>query len=449
MIFFWGKKKKQKEEEAARAAALDAPALDAPELDAPASAGPEAQDAPEVDAAPEAQAPAAPDLVPELAPIPEPEREPEPKPEPAPESTAAPELEPELEPEPEPALVSPPAPDEPPDEDRHGEPVGEPHQDSAGEPVEDADDASGRTPGLFSRLTAGLRRSSSRLSDGVTSLFTKRKLDQEALDDLEDLLLTADLGSGPAGRVVARLAADKFDKDVTDADVRAALAQVVAETLRPHARDLDLSGSAPQVVVFVGVNGSGKTTTLGKIAAMVQRDGAQAVLAAGDTFRAAAIEQLGVWGARTGCPVVARDIGADSAGLVFDAYAQAKASGADLLMVDTAGRLQNKRELMDELRKIMRVLAKQDASAPHHVLLVLDATVGQNALGQVAAFREAADVTGLIMTKLDGTAKGGVLVAIADAHPDLPIYFTGIGEGIDDLAPFDPDSFARALAGLS
>jgi len=221
----------------------------------------------------------------------------------------------------------------------------------------------------------------------------------------------------------------------------------LTETLAPHERDLDLSGDAPQVVLFVGVNGSGKTTTLGKIAAKITREGRSVTLAAGDTFRAAAIEQVKIWGERAGAPVVAREIGSDAAGLVFDAYAQAKSSGADILLVDTAGRLQNKSELMDELAKIVRVLKKQDAAAPHHVLLVLDATVGQNALSQTQAFKDIAGVTGLVMTKLDGTAKGGVLVALADAHPELPIYFIGVGEGIDDLEPFSADAFARALAG--
>lgn len=301
--------------------------------------------------------------------------------------------------------------------------------------------------GLFARLTAGLRRSSSRLSDGVGALFTQRKLDDEALEELEELLLTADLGAGPTGRILARLTKDKFDKNVTDAEVRQALADVVAETLEPHEGELDLTGARPQVVLFVGVNGAGKTTTLGKIAAMVSAQGRKAVLAAGDTFRAAAIEQLQVWGERTGCPVVARSLGSDAAGLVFEAYDRAVAEDADILLIDTAGRLQNKTELMEELRKIVRVLRKRDETAPHHSLLVLDATVGQNALAQTAAFREAGDVTGLIMTKLDGTAKGGVLTALADKHPDLPIYFTGVGEGVEDLAPFSARDFADALAG--
>ncbi len=305
-----------------------------------------------------------------------------------------------------------------------------------------------KKPGFFSRLTAGLRRSSSRLSDNVSALFTQRKLDDDALEELEDLLLAADLGAGPAGRVIARLAKDKFDKNVSDAEVRTAMADVVAETLSPHEADLDLSGARPQVVLFVGVNGAGKTTTLGKIAAMVKAQGRKAVLAAGDTFRAAAIEQLQVWGERTGCPVVARPLGSDAAGLAFEAYEKAVEEDADILLIDTAGRLQNKTELMEELRKIVRVLRKHDETAPHHSLLVLDATVGQNALAQAAAFREAGDVTGLIMTKLDGTAKGGVLVALADKHPDLPIYFTGVGESIEDLAPFSATAFAAALAGV-
>ncbi len=300
--------------------------------------------------------------------------------------------------------------------------------------------------GFFARMAQGLKRSSSRLSDSVSALFAKRRLDDAALEELEDVLLAADLGAAPTGRVIARLAKDKFDKEVSDADVRSAMAAVISETLAPHEAPLDLSGARPQVVMFVGVNGAGKTTTLGKIAALIAREGRKVVLAAGDTFRAAAIEQLQVWGERTGCAVVAKPLGSDAAGLVYEAYERAVAEDADVLLVDTAGRLQNKAQLMDELKKIVRVLKKHDESAPHHSLLVLDATVGQNALSQAAAFRDAGDVTGLIMTKLDGTAKGGVLVALADKHPDLPIYFAGVGEGVDDLQPFSANAFAEALA---
>jgi fused signal recognition particle receptor len=302
--------------------------------------------------------------------------------------------------------------------------------------------------GLLARLADGLKRSSTRIGDSVVAAFTTRKLDALTLEELEEVLIAADLGVRPASRIAARLAEKKFDKEAEAADVRAAMAEVVAEILAPHERDLDLSGPSPQVVLFVGVNGSGKTTTLGKIAAMVTGQGRSPVLAAGDTFRAAAIEQVQVWGQRAGAPVVARETGADAAGLVFDAYDEAKRQGADVLLVDTAGRLQNKAGLMAELAKIVRALRKQDAAAPHHVLLVLDATVGQNAISQAKAFREIAGVTGLVMTKLDGTAKGGVLVALADEHTDLPIYFIGVGEGVDDLRPFSAQDFAKALAGV-
>ncbi|MGD2132856.1 MAG: signal recognition particle-docking protein FtsY [Maricaulaceae bacterium] len=354
---------------------------------------------------------------------------------------------PEPEPEPAPAPPeTPPGPSEPEEPAPSPDPVYPPDEPPFEIPPSGPDQLEMKR-GFFSRLADGLKKSSSRLSDSVSAVFTKRKLDEAALEELEDLLLTSDLGAGPASRVIARLSKDKFDKEVTDAEVRGALADVVSETLAPHERDFDLSGPAPQVVLFVGVNGSGKTTTLGKIAAMIAREGRKVVLAAGDTFRAAAIEQVKVWGERAGAPVVAREIGADAAGLVFDAYDKAKADGADVLLVDTAGRLQNKQGLMEELAKIVRVLKKQDESAPHHVLLVLDATVGQNALSQAQAFKDIAGVTGLVMTKLDGTAKGGVLVALADAHPELPIYFTGIGEGVDDLRPFSAADFAAALAG--
>jgi fused signal recognition particle receptor len=319
--------------------------------------------------------------------------------------------------------------------------------EAAREEAADADAIRKSNGGVLSRLTDGLKRSASRLSDSVVAAFTTRKLDALTLEELEESLIAVDLGVRPASRVVARLAEGKFDKQASAEDVRRALADVVAEILAPHERDLDLSGPSPQVVLFVGVNGSGKTTTLGKLAAMIARAGRKPVLAAGDTFRAAAIEQVQAWGERAGVPVIAREIGADASGLVFDAYTEAKARNADVLLVDTAGRLQNKAGLMAELGKIVRVLRKQDPAAPHHVLLVLDATVGQNALAQAKAFREIAGVTGFVMTKLDGTAKGGVLVALADEHADLPIYFTGVGEGIDDLRPFSAREFAKALAG--
>jgi fused signal recognition particle receptor len=302
--------------------------------------------------------------------------------------------------------------------------------------------------GFFSRLAAGLRRSSSGISESVTAVFTKKKLDSQTLEALEDALIAADLGAPIALRVTQRLAKDRFDREITDEEVKTVLAETIAETLRPLEAPLDIGGgSDPEVVLFVGVNGSGKTTTLGKIAARMVRDGQSPLLVAGDTFRAAAVEQIAVWGERAGAPVERREIGADAAGLAFDAVQRARREHLDAVLIDTAGRLQNRTELMDELRKIVRVLGKMDETAPHKVILVLDGTVGSNAMSQAAAFLEAARVTGLIMTKLDGTAKGGALVQVAEKFA-LPIHAIGIGEGIDDLQPFDARAFARALAGL-
>ncbi|MAK64959.1 MAG: signal recognition particle-docking protein FtsY [Maricaulis sp.] len=304
-----------------------------------------------------------------------------------------------------------------------------------------------KKPGFFSRLAQGLARSSNKLGESVTAIFTKRKLDSAALEELEDALIAADLGAHTAMRVTDRLAKDRFDKEVTDEEVREALADVVAESLTPLEKPLEMSGERPQVVVFVGVNGSGKTTTLGKIAVKLKREGRNPILAAGDTFRAAAIEQVSVWGERAGAPVVKREIGADAAGLAFDAIEQAQRDGHDMVLIDTAGRLQNKAELMDELRKVIRVIKKKMPEAPHHVILVLDGTVGSNAVSQAEAFLEASDVTGVVMTKLDGTAKGGALVQVAEKF-QLPIHYIGIGEGEADLQPFSARDFSRALAGL-
>lgn len=304
-----------------------------------------------------------------------------------------------------------------------------------------------KKPGFFSRLAQGLRRSSTQLGDSVTAIFTKRKLDAAALEELEDALIAADLGAPAAARVTERLARDRFDKEVTDEEVRAALADVVSETLMPLQCELNVTGMSPQVVVFVGVNGSGKTTTLGKIAVKLKREGRNPLLAAGDTFRAAAIEQVSVWGERAGAPVIKREIGADAAGLAFDALETAERDGHDVVLIDTAGRLQNKAELMDELRKVIRVIKKKMPDAPHHVVLVLDGTVGSNAVSQAEAFLEAANVTGVVMTKLDGTAKGGALVQVAEKFK-LPIHYIGIGEGEEDLQPFSARDFSRALAGL-
>lgn len=298
----------------------------------------------------------------------------------------------------------------------------------------------------FQRLRDGLQKTSSRLSDGITAVFTKKKLDADTLEELEDLLIQADLGVETSTRITEAIAKGRYDKGIGAEDVRAVLAAEVRRVLEPVAKPLQPDFSRkPHVVLVVGVNGTGKTTTIGKLAQMYARDGRKVMLAAGDTFRAAAIDQLKIWGERTGSQVVARDVGADSSGLAFDAVTQARAEGFDLLMLDTAGRLQNKAALMDELEKVIRVIRKVDPSAPHDVLLVLDATTGQNALSQVEVFRQRAGVTGLVMTKLDGTARGGILVAIS-AKYGLPVHAIGVGEGVDDLQSFDAGEFARAIA---
>src|SRR5690606_18078157 len=301
--------------------------------------------------------------------------------------------------------------------------------------------------GWLQRLASGLKRSSDQLSGGIASVFTKKKLDQSMLDELEDVLIQADFGVDMAQSVTEALRRDRFDRDIAAEDVRALLAAEVEKTLAPIALPLDIeSASKPFVILMVGVNGSGKTTTIGKLASLYRAAGKSVVLAAGDTFRAAAIEQLQVWGQRTGAPVVARPAGSDASGLAFDAMTEAKAVGADLLIIDTAGRLQNRDELMSELEKIIRVIKKVDATAPHATLLTLDATTGQNALSQVEIFGKRAGVTGLVMTKLDGTARGGILVAIARKF-GLPVHFVGVGEGVDNLEPFAAGDFARAIVG--
>ena len=303
--------------------------------------------------------------------------------------------------------------------------------------------------GWFEKLKAGLGKTSGKITNSIGALFTgKRRLDDAALEELEDALIMADLGVETAQRLTARLAKARFDQDVDEMEVREAFAADIGEILTPVARPLDVDrGLKPHVVLVCGVNGSGKTTTIGKLAKQYTDAGKSVMLAAGDTFRAAAIEQLQVWGERTGAPVIARDIGADAAGLAFDAVTAAKNQGVDILLVDTAGRLQNKTELMDELKKVVRVIKKVDETAPHDTVLVLDATVGQNAHAQVETFKQAVDVTGLVMTKLDGTAKGGVVVALADKFT-LPVHAIGVGEGADDLRPFSADDFARNLMGL-
>jgi len=309
------------------------------------------------------------------------------------------------------------------------------------------DSGNGKGNNWWQRLRGGLRRTSSALGGALTDLVSKRKLDAAMLAEIEELLIRADLGVESAGRIAAALGEGRYDKAIAADEVKAVLAAEVEKILAPVAKPLLLGAARPFVILVVGVNGSGKTTTIGKLAAKFSAEGHSVMLVAGDTFRAAAIEQLKIWGARVGAKVITREPGADPAGLAFDALTTAKNEGVDVLLVDTAGRLQNKTELMDELEKIVRVMKKVDAGAPHAVLLVLDATVGQNALSQVEVFLKVAGVTGLAMTKLDGTARGGILVAIAQKFA-LPIHFIGIGESVDDLAPFEAKDFARAIAGI-
>jgi fused signal recognition particle receptor len=310
-----------------------------------------------------------------------------------------------------------------------------------------SDDAKTTKPGFFSRLKAGLAKSATALGDGITGLFTKRKLDAQTVAELEEALVRCDLGAGLSARVAAAVAQGRYDQNISDYDLRIILAAELARLLKPCEKPLVIDRK-PFVVLVAGVNGTGKTTTIGKLARRLSLDGRKVVMAAGDTFRAAAIEQLQVWGERTGTEVVSRAAGGDAAGLAYDALLRARETGADILLIDTAGRLQNKTGLMAELEKIVRVIRKLDAEAPHAVLLVLDATTGQNALSQVEAFSACVPLTGLVMTKLDGTAKGGILVALADKF-GLPVHYIGVGEQADDLQPFDAQAFANALTGAS
>jgi fused signal recognition particle receptor len=301
--------------------------------------------------------------------------------------------------------------------------------------------------GVFSRLKDGLTRSTQKLSEGLGNLG-KRRLDDAALDELEDALISADLGTEVARRVIDSFRRTRFGREVTDEEIRQALAQEIAAILAPVAQPLTLDPAhKPHVVLVVGVNGTGKTTTIGKLAQHFRDAGNHVVLVAGDTFRAAAVEQLQIWGERVGAPVIAGSPGSDAAGLAFQALTRAKTEAADVLLIDTAGRLHNKSMLMDELRKIVRVLKKQDETAPHSVLLVLDATTGQNALQQVRVFKEMVDVTGLVVTKLDGSARGGIVVALADTFR-LPVHAVGVGEKAGDLRPFDADDYAGGLVGI-
>lgn len=302
--------------------------------------------------------------------------------------------------------------------------------------------------GWLGRLKNGLSRSSEKITGGITGLFTKRKLDRAALDELEEVLIAGDLGVTTAVKLAGSLADQRFDQEITPDEVRTHLAEQVAAILAPVARPLAIDAAhKPFVILVCGVNGSGKTTTIGKLAGQFKSEGKSVLIAAGDTFRAAAVEQLQVWGERSGAPVVTGPEGGDAAGLAFGALEQARRDGHDILMIDTAGRLQNRKDLMAELEKIVRVIKKLDPTAPHATLLVMDATIGQNAHSQVETFKQMVDVSGLVMTKLDGSAKGGVVVALAEKF-NLPVHAVGVGEGIDDLRPFEAQAFARSLMGL-
>lgn len=301
--------------------------------------------------------------------------------------------------------------------------------------------------GFFKKLSEGLSKSSTKISSGITDIFTKKKLDAETLGQLEDLLITADLGPATAAKLAAAVAKNRFGKEVSSEEIKEALATEIEAILKPAEKPISTDTAKPFVILMVGVNGTGKTTTIGKWAHQFKHDAKKVMLAAGDTFRAAAVEQLKVWGTRIDCPVISKDEGADAAALAYEAVDRAVAENTDVLMIDTAGRLQNKTDLMAELEKIVRVIKKKIPDAPHATILVLDATVGQNAHSQVELFKQIINITGLIVTKLDGTAKGGVLVSLAERFA-LPVHAIGIGEGIEDLRPFAAREFARSLTGL-
>ncbi len=365
----------------------------------------------------------------EPAPVPPP-APPVPTPEPAPVEVAQEEPVASLPPVP----VAPPAP--PP-----------PAVSLADEPLPELEDKPERKS-WFSRLKDGLSKSTARLTDGITGIFTKKKLDDEALEELEELLIRADLGPVTAARLANGLAKTRFGKEVSAEEVKDYLAGEVQKIVEPVAQPLVIDASKkPHVILLVGVNGTGKTTTIGKLARQFRAEGKNVWMAAGDTFRAAAVSQLQIWGDRTGCPVISKPTGADAAGLAYEALERATAAGADVLLIDTAGRLQNKAGLMEELRKIVRVIKKLQPDAPHTTLLTLDATTGQNAHSQVEVFKDMVSINGLILTKLDGSARGGVLVALAEKFK-LPVHAIGVGEGVYDLRPFEARAFARALVGL-
>lgn len=303
--------------------------------------------------------------------------------------------------------------------------------------------------GWLGRLRAGLGKSTEKITGSITGLFTSRKLDQAAIDELEEVLITSDMGVTTSAKLVANISRTRFDKEVTDEEIRNALAEEITKILEPVALPLTIDPShTPHIVLVAGVNGSGKTTTIGKLANQFKSQGKSVMLVAGDTFRAAAVEQLQIWGERSDCEVIAGNHGADAAGLAFGAIEKAKAATTDVVLIDTAGRLQNRQDLMEELKKIVRVIKKLDETAPHTTLLVMDSTVGQNAHSQVETFKNMVDVSGLVMTKLDGSARGGVVVGLAEKF-GLPVHAIGVGEGIDDFRPFDARDFSRALMGLS
>ncbi len=377
-----------------------------------------------------------PEPAPAPEPVPEPEPTPAPDPAPVPEPQPAPQPEPEPAPEPEPEPEPVPVPDPGPTPATEPEPPAEAPPAPEPLPVDVPPETPAPKPGLLDRVFGRGR-----------APVMRRVLDDDMLESLEDLLIQADMGVDTALRVTANMAEGRLGRKLSVPEIKALLAGEIARIMEPVARPMPLYAKKPQVVLVVGVNGSGKTTTIGKLASQFRAAGKSVVIAAGDTFRAAAVEQLQVWGDRAGVPVMTAPQGSDPASLAFDAMARAEAEGADLLMIDTAGRLQNRGDLMEELAKIVRVIRKRDPEAPHNTLLVLDATTGQNALSQVETFQKMADVSGLVMTKLDGTARGGVLVALADRF-GLPIHAIGVGEQIDDLAPFDPEEFAAALTGM-
>ncbi|WP_109050558.1 signal recognition particle-docking protein FtsY [Azospirillum sp. TSA6c] len=450
MIFRWfGRKKPEETAPKDEAAKDESVAL---ESSTPAPE-PEPEKAPEPPAAAPAPKPET-EPVPELAPAPPAAEPPPASPAPAVQAPAAPipvTAPAPVEPPPSPVQVPAPVTPDPRPPAPAPEPDPVPELPPAPTPtaVVAAEEAPPTRKGWFAKLKEGLSKSSSKLTDGITSIFTKRKLDDEALEELEELLITADLGPATAAKVTAELARTRFGKEVSPEEVRTTLAAEVSKIVTPVAKPLVLDPALkPHVILVVGVNGTGKTTTIGKLARQFKAEGKSVMLAAGDTFRAAAVSQLKIWGERTGCPVVARDTGADAAGLAYDALERAKAEGVDVLLVDTAGRLQNKTGLMEELRKIVRVIKKLDETAPHTTLLTLDATTGQNAHSQVEIFRDMVNVNGLILTKLDGSARGGVLVSLAEKFK-IPVHAIGVGEGVYDLRPFDADAFAKSLMGLS